>query len=77
MSDYDSSNFKRARVITDKYSLGREVEVFYEPDNPSNAVLEPGIRFIPAIVFMTGAVFFIAAILGFLGIIGGKGGYSF
>lgn len=32
-----------AHAIINQYPVGQEVEVAYEPDNPANAVLEPGV----------------------------------
>ena len=77
VGDHDSDSVKSARKITDKYFRTMDVEVFYDPNDPSNALLEPGFRFSSVLIFMAGAVFFIAAILGLFGIIGGKGSYSF
>lgn len=77
VGDFDSDSVKRAQKVVDKYPRNLEVKVFYDPDNPGNALIETGFRFSSVLVFMLGAVFFIAAILGFFGVIGGKGGYSF
>ena len=71
--DYESSDITRARTITDKYPREMAVTVFYNPHDPANAVLEPGLSLSTILIFVVGAVFFIAAILGLFGIIGGKG----
>ncbi len=41
-SDYSSSSAKRARKLVAKYRTGTTVDVHYDPDNPQEAVLEPG-----------------------------------
>ncbi len=32
-----------ARLLADRYSLGKAVKVFYDPDDPEESVLEPGL----------------------------------
>lgn len=36
------SDYKSAEVVTKRYSVGRTVPVFYDPEDASNSVLEPG-----------------------------------
>ena len=36
------SDYKSADVVTKRYSVGRTVPVFYDPEDASNSVLEPG-----------------------------------
>ncbi len=38
-----SAGRKFAATYIDRYPVGKVVQVFYEPDRPENAVLEPGI----------------------------------
>lgn len=71
--DYESSDIRRARKITDKYPREMAVTVFYNPHDAANAVLEPGLSLSTILIFVVGAVFFVAAILGLFGIIGGIG----
>jgi len=39
---HGSDNFKQAQIVVDTYVPNMEVEVFYNPNDPDNAVLEPG-----------------------------------
>lgn len=41
--EYSSSNRGHAERIVDRYPKGKSVEVFYNPDKPDTAVLEPGV----------------------------------
>ena len=36
------ADYKSAEVVTKRYSVGRTVPVFYDPEDVSNSVLEPG-----------------------------------
>lgn len=36
------SNRRQAEAEAEKYPVGRQVEVYYEPGDPENSVLEPG-----------------------------------
>lgn len=36
------SSYERAKQVVDRYSIGNEVVVFYDPAEPTRAVLEPG-----------------------------------
>jgi hypothetical protein len=47
----------RAEAIAAGYPVGRQVEVYYEPANPSNAVLEPGLSAGSYIVLGIGLLF--------------------
>ncbi|TSA24789.1 DUF3592 domain-containing protein [bacterium] len=71
--EHESSDIRRARKITDRYPREIAVTVFYNPRDPANAVLEPGMSISAILIFVLAAGFFVAAILGLLGIIGGKG----
>jgi hypothetical protein len=35
-------DYGNVRILTKKYPKGSKAQVFYDPENPSNAVLEPG-----------------------------------
>jgi hypothetical protein len=58
-----SSNSAAAYNVTGRYPEGAEVDVYYEPENPANAVLEPGTRWQSYIVFGIGLVFLIVGVL--------------
>lgn len=57
--DNDNSDRRRAKNIVDKCAPDMAVTVLYDPRDPANAVLEPGLGLSP--------------ILGLFGVIGGKG----
>ncbi len=40
-----SNNSSPARQVTKRYPVGREVDVFYDPNDPGKGVLEPGTTF--------------------------------
>lgn len=42
--DYGSSNSSHARKIVNRYPVGKEVKVYYLPDDPYECVLEPGTK---------------------------------
>ena len=45
------------------FPVGKEVQVYYEPDNPSQVTLEPGPKKGDAIVFVIGALTFVFGII--------------
>ena len=52
--DYSSSNTKHVHSIMDRYPMGKEVTVHYNPDNPSDALLEPGVHWVFYLLFAVG-----------------------
>ncbi|MBI1249087.1 DUF3592 domain-containing protein [bacterium] len=52
-----SSNSSSAYSVTDRYPKGTQVDVYYEPDHPANAVLEPGAHWQSYLLFGAGLVF--------------------
>ncbi len=42
--DSESENQARARRISNQYSAGKEVRVFYSPSDPQECLLEPGVK---------------------------------
>ncbi len=61
--DFDSSFTSHAQKIVARYPQGQSVTVYYLPENPSECLLEPGLKaqawFMPGI----GALFFMAGCL--------------
>jgi len=57
--DFSSSDSSWAHAVRDKYPAGSEVEVFYQPEEPANAVLEPGATWKSYMVFGIGMVFLV------------------
>jgi hypothetical protein len=43
-----------AKLMTDRYAEGVGVEVYFDPDHPKSAVLEPGAHFGPHLLFLFG-----------------------
>lgn len=59
-----STNSSRyARNVTNRYPVGRQVRVHYEPAAPANAVLEPGVTWRSYIVFAVGIAFLLVGLL--------------
>ena len=54
-----------ALQITARFAVGRSVDVFYHPRDPSLAVLQPGIRRETVFTFVVGGAFAAFALLGF------------
>lgn len=62
--DYDSSSISHAQNIVNKYPVGKQVTVYYDPASPSTAVLEPGANWSG---FMVAGISALFAVLGLLG----------
>jgi hypothetical protein len=66
--DYSSSDRSRAEGIVSKYPAGRQVAVRYDPANPSEAVLEPGVPWMSFLmVILLGVLFAVVGLAGLLG----------
>jgi hypothetical protein len=61
--EYATADKADATVVTDKYPKGAVVQVYYAPDNPQLAVLEPGTHGIPWFFIMLGSVFLAIGLL--------------
>jgi len=55
--DFSSSSKSMVADVIDKYAVASTVPVFYEPENPSNSVLEPGVTWKSYLVYVFGMVF--------------------
>jgi hypothetical protein len=60
-NSYDSR--RRAEEIAANYPVGRQVTVYYDPEQPDKAVLEPGVSAGSYIVLSIGVVFILIALL--------------
>ena len=52
--DYSSSDGEHANQLVTQYYVGRNVTVFYNPKNPSEAILEPGATFFSYMFLLAG-----------------------
>ncbi|MFC1452945.1 DUF3592 domain-containing protein [Verrucomicrobiota bacterium] len=62
--NYRSDRPDHAEAQKARYPPGREVDVYYDPDRPEVAVLEPGPKFSTSVVMIVGIVFTIVALAG-------------
>jgi hypothetical protein len=53
-----SDVYPKAKVTIDRYPVGSEHRVYYDPANPTSSLLEPGMSRQPAAPFVLIAVFF-------------------
>lgn len=44
VSDYGSSERNHAEVLVSRYEIGSTVDIYYDPENPSQSLLEPGLK---------------------------------
>ena len=58
--DYGSSG-SHAELLVAKYPAGKAVSVFYQPNDPSSAVLEPGLAGCPWLPLIVGSFFLLGA----------------
>lgn len=54
-----SSSSQAAYALTKRYPVGQAVPVYYEPQKPENAVLEPGVTWASYAVYGIGLVFLV------------------
>lgn len=54
LGDYSSSDANHAQQIVNRYPVGESVTVYYNPENPSDAVLERGTTEFPYIIIIFG-----------------------
>lgn len=57
------SSRRQAEEIAGRYSVGNSVAVYYEPENPQKAILEPGVTAGSYIVFSVGAIFVLVSLV--------------
>jgi hypothetical protein len=58
-----SSNRGPAEDLVERYPVGRNVDVHYEPDDPDNSVLEPGVTLGSYLGLCLGGFFVVLAII--------------
>ena len=58
-----SSDPSVARAVLKRYEVGKRVDVYYNPANPAQAVLEPGMRGSTWFLPIFGAIFLLAGLL--------------
>lgn len=69
-SNVRTSSVRNTEKILDRYPPGGSVGVFYDPDDPSSSVLEPGVG-APTYILLVAAIgFLVFGIAGALGLIG-------
>jgi hypothetical protein len=47
-----SGNLRNSQKFVRKYAVNKEVAVYYNPDNPKQSVIEPGIHFVLGSIFV-------------------------
>jgi hypothetical protein len=60
--EYGTGESEHAEAIISRYPEGTEVVVHYDPGNPRDAVLEPGLHGIPWLYLVLGAPFFLCGL---------------
>jgi hypothetical protein len=60
---YSSSSSGEQQQIVARYPPGKAVPVYYDPEHPEEAVLEPGVFFTSYILYVAGWVVFVIGIL--------------
>jgi hypothetical protein len=68
--DYNSSDGQRAYRVLAKYLPGSVVRVYYHPDDPEDAVLEPGANIVPFLFLALGLLVIGIGVIGLLGFLG-------
>lgn len=66
---YSGSNITRAKELVNEFPIGKNVDVFYDPEVPDSAILKPGVSGIDIIMVLFPLLFFIIGIAVLTGII--------
>jgi hypothetical protein len=61
--EYATADEADARRVVEEYSVGRTVRVYYQPDDPGQAVLRPGLDGVPWFFLVIGGVFVLMGLL--------------
>jgi len=65
----DMAQYKKrddAELVANKYPVNAKVKVYYNPNNVSEAILEPGIKGEHIFMFLIGLVIFLAPLIGLI-----------
>jgi len=54
VADHASTSGAKHHRIAQRYPLGADITVYYNPNNPDESLLEPGLRFAPFILIIIG-----------------------
>ena len=65
LGEHSSNSSGGMRELTQQYPVGKSITVYYDPDKPHNALLEPGPAFITYIPFAFGVLSIIAGLAAF------------
>jgi len=57
--EYGTSDMSHAEGIVDRYPIGKMVTVYYNPEQPETAVLEPGLTWSSYFILFMGIIFLI------------------
>jgi len=68
-ADYNSSSRQRAEKIVAQYAPGTAVQVYFRPDDPGDAVLEPGTNVTMFLFLLLPLIFMGIGVAGLLGLI--------
>lgn len=64
-AEYSSEIKSIMQNIVDRYPVGKEVFVYYDPNKPQNAILERNINWVTIASLFIGLIFIIVGIIGF------------
>jgi hypothetical protein len=67
--EFNSNNRGRAERIVAQYLPGSDVQVYYDPDDPTKAVLEPGTNSTSILFLLLPLIFIGLGLAGFLGLL--------
>lgn len=52
----------RSKQTARRYTEGQSVRVYYNPENPANAVIEPGLSYFPFLLLLLGLAFLVVGV---------------
>mgnify|MGYP001039386955 CR=1 FL=1 len=69
-TDVRTSSRRRAEQILAKYPQGSAISVYYDPENPTESVLETGVSWSAYALLALAAIMIVAGVAGVLGLFG-------
>lgn len=69
-TEVKTSSRRRVAQILERYPQGSAVSVYYDPNDPSNCVLETGVGWSGYLFLALGGIIFLAGLAGLLGLFG-------